>query len=84
MGIPLIFITIGDPAGIGPEVTIKSLNDIGYRDDYNTVVIGSADILSKTMQTCGIDLKIKPIKSIEEVNDDHKYINLLDLNNTPA
>jgi len=81
---PLIIITIGDPAGIGPEVTIKSLKDIGYRDDYYTVVIGSTDILNKTIQTCGIDLTIKPIKSVEEVKAHDKLIHVLDLNNTPS
>ena len=35
---PLIFITLGDPAGIGPEVTAKSLEEIGDTDEYHTAV----------------------------------------------
>ena len=80
---PLIFITLGDPAGIGPEVTVKSLEDIGNKDDYHTVVIGSHDVFSQTLDTCGINLKFNTIKSIEELNKDNHSIHLLDLNNTP-
>ena len=80
---PLIFITLGDPAGIGPEVTAKSLEDIGDNDDYHTVVIGSYDVFSQALDTCRIDLKFNTIKSIEELNKDNHSIHLLDLNNTP-
>ena len=80
---PLIFITLGDPAGIGPEVTAKSLEEIGNTDDYHTVVIGSHDVFKKTLETCSINLKFNLIKSIEELNKDNNLTHLLDLNNTP-
>lgn len=80
---PLIFITLGDPAGIGPEVTAKSLEEIGNTDDYHTVVIGSHDVFKKTLETCSIKLKFNLIKSIEELNKVNNSIHLLDLNNTP-
>ena len=80
---PLIFITLGDPAGIGPEVTAKSLEEIGNTDDYHTVVIGSHDVFKKTLETCSINLKFNLIKSIEELNKDNNLTRLLDLNNTP-
>ena len=79
---PLIFITLGDPAGIGPEVTAKSLKDIGDNYDYHTVVIGSYDVFKRTLDTCGINLKFNTIKSIEDLNKDNHSIHLLDLNNT--
>ena len=80
---PLIFITLGDPAGIGPEVTAKSLEEIGNTDDYHTVVIGSHDVFKKTLETCSTNLKFNLIKSIEELNKVNNSIHLLDLNNTP-
>ena len=80
---PLIFITLGDPAGIGPEVTAKSLEEIGNTDDYHTVVIGSHDVFKKTLETCSINLKFNLIKSIEELNKNNNLTHLLDLNNTP-
>ena len=80
---PLIFITLGDPAGIGPEVTAKSLEEIGDTDEYHTVVIGSHDVFKKTLETCSINLKFNLIKSIEELNKNNNLTHLLDLNNTP-
>ncbi len=46
-----VAVTMGDPAGIGPEVVLKSINHLiktnGYRYD-NFIIIGSADILYNT------------------------------------
>lgn len=37
---PLIALTIGDPAGIGPEIALAALRDDGLRADMRLVVIG--------------------------------------------
>ena len=79
---PLIFITLGDPAGIGPEVTVKSLDEIGNKNDYHTIVIGSSNVFNQALKICDINLKFNTIKSIEELNKNDNSLHLLDLNNT--
>ncbi|MBI2119072.1 MAG: 4-hydroxythreonine-4-phosphate dehydrogenase PdxA [Elusimicrobia bacterium] len=56
---PVIAITIGDPAGIGPEVVLKSLQQKEVYDHCLPLVIGDAQILS--LQNYGVSLKIRPI-----------------------
>ena len=42
----IVAITMGDPAGIGPEIIVKALQS-DILKNIKTVVIGSADILKK-------------------------------------
>jgi len=51
---PRIVITIGDPSGIGPEVTLKALASPKVRGLANFVVIGNTFVIEKVMR----DLKL--------------------------
>lgn len=55
---PLLAITMGDPAGIGPEVAVKVL---GMREVYEIcrpLVIGNAYFISKALEMTGLRLKL--------------------------
>ena len=56
---PRILITMGDPAGIGPEICVKALAD---RDVYGVcrpVVVGDAAVLQRAVETarCAVVLQ---------------------------
>jgi 4-hydroxythreonine-4-phosphate dehydrogenase len=42
---PVIAITMGDPAGVGPELCLRALNDPAVLDCCVPVVVGNADVL---------------------------------------
>lgn len=42
---PRLALTLGDPAGIGPEVILKALADISIRQKYDVTVVGNRDLL---------------------------------------
>lgn len=42
---PLLFITAGDPLGVGPEVTVKALKDSRVKAACDAVLIGEPDTL---------------------------------------
>ncbi|MDR0469219.1 MAG: 4-hydroxythreonine-4-phosphate dehydrogenase PdxA [Peptococcaceae bacterium] len=42
---PLIIIPMGDPAGIGPEIVIKTIADDSVRDVANCLVVGDLQVL---------------------------------------
>jgi len=44
---PVLGITMGDPAGIGPEIVIKSLTDPEITDLCTPVILGDLEILKK-------------------------------------
>lgn len=50
---PLIGITLGDPAGIGPEITVKALADHSVHETCRPVVIGDACVLKNAARIVG-------------------------------
>lgn len=50
---PLIGITLGDPAGIGPEITVKALTDHPIYETCRPLVIGDAGILKNAARMVG-------------------------------
>ena len=60
VALPRIAITMGDPAGIGPEVVLKALAEVEIREICAPVIIGDAQLLAHTARTldlrCGYDI----------------------------
>ncbi len=58
--LPRIGITMGDPAGIGPEVVLKAVAEEEIRQVCVPVIIGDAQLLAHTARTldlqCGYDI----------------------------
>jgi 4-hydroxythreonine-4-phosphate dehydrogenase len=74
---PTIAITIGDPAGIGPEVVLKALTSPEVQALANWIIIGDQPALEKTSKTCGIssaslDATIRPALPIEN-SDQYQF-----------
>jgi 4-hydroxythreonine-4-phosphate dehydrogenase len=57
---PTMAVTIGDPAGVGPEVVLKALSSPGVRGLANWIVVGDRAALKKTAATCRIDITLLP------------------------
>lgn len=82
---PLIGITMGDPAGIGPEVVIKSFaSNEGLQMDCYPFVLGDGELLRKTHQDLNIDLEIRPFQKLEDLSQEtfkDRTMNVLDFDN---
>ena len=46
-GLPTIALTMGDPAGVGPEIVVKALADEALAPMANWVVVGDAAVFRK-------------------------------------
>lgn len=55
-----ILITMGDPAGIGPEVIVKCLAKVPAHPGIQPVVVGERDLLEETAKSLGIKLEFGP------------------------
>lgn len=53
-----IVITMGDPSGVGPEVTVKALADMDAAERRNFAVVGDRAVLKRALGACGIDLPL--------------------------
>lgn len=78
---PVIGITMGDPAGIGPEICLKSLSDYSIYERCNPLIIGDATVMKLTTEHFGYELKIHAIKEISEANFTPGIIDVFDLKN---
>lgn len=78
---PVIGITIGDPAGIGPEVTLKAVADDDLGKICLPVVIGDAGYLSALARRLDIDPGFTVIGSGDPIPRQSELPIILDLGN---
>ncbi|UCE27274.1 MAG: 4-hydroxythreonine-4-phosphate dehydrogenase PdxA [Candidatus Coatesbacteria bacterium] len=73
---PIILITMGDPAGIGPEIIVKALPNIN--DDYCPVVIGDRNALTSAAGKSGFDINgVNVVKRAEKANFSADKVNFV-------
>ncbi|GIN13710.1 4-hydroxythreonine-4-phosphate dehydrogenase [Shouchella clausii] len=81
MSKPIIAVTMGDPAGIGPEITIGSLNKSEIYDLCTPVVIGNAAVLEKLLPVVKADLTINKVSTPAEARGEYGTIDVIDFPN---
>jgi 4-hydroxythreonine-4-phosphate dehydrogenase len=81
--LPILGITMGDAAGVGPEVTVMALMKPEMRAKARMVVIGDASIVADAARIVGCDLPIRTIDAIRPDEIDDSAIWVLDLKNRP-
>lgn len=75
---PIIGITMGDPAGIGPEVIVKALVDPALSHQFSIVIIGNYYSLLQTAQALGVAIKLDRFSRFEEINFSTQRIPVLE------
>ena len=69
MSRPLIAITMGDAAGIGPEIIVKALGDSALRKELDAVVIGDATRLRDAARIVGSPLEVVAVLRAADARD---------------
>ena len=75
-------ITMGDPCGIGPEITLKACAD--SRRTVPVVVIGDLDVLARANEIADTHLTLRPIASIDQAAFTPGTVDVLVQNGLPA
>ena len=63
---PLLAITMGDPAGIGPEIIVEALAGRELYDISRPVVFGDRAVLSSALQRDGSKRQIRVVENPTE------------------
>jgi 4-hydroxythreonine-4-phosphate dehydrogenase len=75
-----IGITMGDPASIGPEITVRAFADKALYEMCNPVVIGDADVLAEAVKIVGKpEIRINAIDKISDARFEFGTIDVYDL-----
>jgi len=83
MDAPLIAVTMGDPAGIGPEIVAKTFADPGFRDENKALVIGDPAILGRAVKLLDLPLRVNTISEPEEAAFEPEAIDVLAVGGLP-
>src|SRR5690625_231884 len=78
---PLIAIPMGDPAGIGPEITAKALAKKEIYDICRQVVVGDVQVFQKYISIIGANININLISNPTEGTYDFQTVDFIDLDN---
>ena len=75
-----IGITMGDPASIGPEITVRAFSDKALYDMCSPVVIGDAEVMAEAVKIVGMpEIRIHAIEKISDARFEHGTIDVFDL-----
>ena len=75
----IIGLTMGDPAGIGAEITVKALNSTKVYQKCIPVVIGDYVAIKDAIEFCHLKLKINIIEKPSEALGEYGTIDLINL-----
>jgi 4-hydroxythreonine-4-phosphate dehydrogenase len=78
---PRLAITLGDPAGIGPEVVLKALLHEDVYDKADPLVIGDRRVLERTVAALDLPLNIEAVSDVRGAAFRPGTVTVLDLEN---
>lgn len=81
---PILALTMGDAAGVGPEIIVKALADQHIYDICRPLVFGDAGRLKLAAQILNSSLSINSVKTAAEGRYEYGAIDVLDFANIPA
>ena len=76
---PRLAVTMGDPAGIGPEIAVKTFATPDIFEKASPFVIGSVEALRTASKAAGINLAIEAVDSVANVQTTPGAMSVLDV-----
>jgi len=80
---PIIAITMGDAAGVGPEIIMKSLADEHVYERCRPLVVGDTIRLREAGAIVGSSLEVRSVQGIQDAGFKSGVVDCIDLNLIP-
>jgi len=85
---PILGISMGDPFGNGPEITVRALADASVYDRCNPLVVGDMSSMAYAVKVAkkvhGIDLKLNRVEEVKDARFEYGTVDVLDLGLVPV
>jgi 4-hydroxythreonine-4-phosphate dehydrogenase len=78
---PILGITMGDAAGVGPEIIDKALAKKEFYNIARPIVIGDTSVIEDALKVAKVKVNINSVKDISEAKYEHGTIEVIDLKN---
>lgn len=75
----ILAVTMGDPAGIGPEIAAKAFADPSVFEKCSPLLVGNADVMREAIQLTGVDLQLNVISKVDEAKLQFGTMDVLDI-----
>lgn len=76
---PILAITMGDPASIGPEIAVKALAETQTYTTCRPLLIGDAQVCRNAIELCGLRFKVNAISNVADAAFEYGTIDVFDL-----
>ena len=76
-----VAVTMGDPAGIGPEITVKTFADKMF--SRRAIVVGDAAILARDARRFGVSVEIRRVGDVKEAEFLPGVLNVVSVSELP-
>lgn len=74
---PLLAVTMGDPAGIGPEIAVRALLDDAVFAASRSFLIGDTRVFDRALSICGLSARLNRVTAPEAIADAPGVIDVL-------
>ncbi|HVS94611.1 MAG TPA: 4-hydroxythreonine-4-phosphate dehydrogenase PdxA [Mucilaginibacter sp.] len=78
---PVIGITMGDPASIGPEIAVKALLNPEVYEVCKPVLVGDAGVFNDIIKRLQLNATVNAIKTVHEARFQFGVLDVIDLRN---
>lgn len=86
--LPIIGITMGDPFGNGPEISVKALAEPDIYTRCRPIIIGDLSCMDYAVKVAkkvsNLDIKLNPVKNVADAKFQYGTIDVYDLGIVPA
>jgi 4-hydroxythreonine-4-phosphate dehydrogenase len=83
MDAPLIAVTMGDPAGVGPEIVARTFAGERFQDETRALVVGDPAILGRAAKILDLPLRVNAVSEPEEAALEPGAVDVLAVGEVP-
>ena len=80
---PILGLSVGDPGGIGPEITAKALAEEQIYRIARPLVVADFRFMEDVLRFTGLKLDLHPLQRIDDARFLHGTLDILDMHNMP-
>ena len=80
---PILGISVGDPGGIGPEISAKALSREDIYDQCRPLLVADSGVMENALGFSNANLKLNSVRDVRDALFEHGTIDVLDMQNLP-
>ena len=79
MSAPVLAVTVGDPVGIGPEITAQVLAEFAGRDDQHGIAVADLAVMRRAVEVLGLDVELRSVTDWSTASAGESVIDVFDI-----